>query len=71
MAKTTLRPAEREEIERLRSVYGRVKSPDIELLMEWEAQGGCEAVCPYHCWVEPDGICPHGGRSWFLFLGLI
>jgi hypothetical protein len=23
------------------------------------------------CWVEPDGICPHGCQSWFLVLGLI
>jgi hypothetical protein len=44
---------------------------DIETLMGWEAEGGCEAACPYHCWVEPDGVCPHGNPSWLLKLGLI
>ena len=43
--------------------------PDIETLMEWEAQGGCEATDG--CWVEPDGTCTHGRRSWLLELGLI
>ena len=45
--------------------------PDIETLMEWEAEGGCEAACPHACWVEPDGHCPHGNPSWLLKLGLI
>jgi hypothetical protein len=43
--------------------------PDLETLMEWEAEGGCEATDG--CWVEPDGACPHGHRSWLLELGLI
>lgn len=45
------------------------EAPDVETLMEWEAEGGCEAIDG--CWVEPDGICPHGCRSWLLELGLI
>jgi len=45
--------------------------PDVETLIAWEAQGGCEAACPHHCWVEPDGTCPHGNPSWLLKLGLI
>lgn len=45
------------------------QAPDIETLIEWEADGGCEATDG--CWVEPDGICPHGCRSWLLELGLI
>jgi hypothetical protein len=45
--------------------------PDIETLMEWEAEGGCEAACPYGCWVEPDCHCEHGHPSWLLKLGLI
>lgn len=49
----------------------RLEPPDIETLMEWEAEGGCEAACPYGCWVEPDGTCPHGNPSWLLRLGLI
>ena len=43
--------------------------PDLETLMEWEAEDGCEATDG--CWVEPDGTCPHGHRSWLLELGLI
>jgi hypothetical protein len=26
--------------------------------MEWEAEGGCEAACPEHCWIEQDGHFP-------------
>ncbi|MBN1218757.1 MAG: hypothetical protein JXM69_07510 [Anaerolineae bacterium] len=48
-----------------------LKPPDLETLMEWEAEGGCEAACPHHCWVEPDGVCQHGQPSWLLKLGLI
>lgn len=40
--------------------------PDIETLVEWEAEGSCEAACPHHGWVEPDGVCPHGNPSWLL-----
>ena len=43
-----------------------VEPPDIETLMEWEAEGGCEATDG--CWVEPDGTCEHGHRSWLLEL---
>ncbi len=31
-----------------------MEPPDLETLMEWEAEGGCEAACPHGCWVEPD-----------------
>jgi hypothetical protein len=48
-----------------------LEPPDIQTLIEWEAEGGCEAACPYGCWVEPDGHCPHGNPSWLLKLGLI
>jgi hypothetical protein len=40
-------------------------------LIQWEAQGGCEAACPHGCWVEPDGHCPHGKPSWLIVMGLI
>ncbi len=43
--------------------------PDLATLMEWEAEGGCEATDG--CWVEVDGTCPHGCKSWLLELGLI
>jgi hypothetical protein len=47
----------------------RAQAPDLETLMAWEAEGGCEAVDS--CWVEPDGTCPHGCPSWLLVMGLI
>jgi hypothetical protein len=37
-----------------------LKPPDVETLIAWEAEGGCEAACPHHCWVEPDGAPRHG-----------
>jgi hypothetical protein len=48
-----------------------LRPPDVETLIAWEAEGGCEAACPHHCWVEADGVCPHGNPSWLLKLGLI
>ena len=43
--------------------------PSVEQLIEWEAEGGCEATDG--CWVEPDGTCEHGCKSWFIVLGVI
>jgi len=43
--------------------------PTIEELEEWMLEGGCYTPCG--CWVEPDGICEHGQKSWLLILGLI
>ena len=48
-----------------------LESPSLELLMAWEAEGWCEAACPHHCVVEPDGCCEHGKPSWLLEMGLI
>ncbi len=48
-----------------------LRPPDVETLIEWEAEGGCEAACPHRCWVEPDGTCPHGNPGWLLKMGLI
>lgn len=48
-----------------------LEPPDLETLIAWEAEGGCEAACPHNCWVECDGTCPHGNPSWLLKLGLI
>ena len=45
--------------------------PDLQTLMTWESEGGCEAACPHRCWTDPDGVCPHGHPSWLLKLGLI
>jgi len=47
----------------------KARMPDVETLMAWESEGGCEAVDS--CWVEPDGVCPHGCPSWLLVMGLI
>ena len=49
----------------------KLRPPDVETLIEWEFEGGCEAACPHRCWVEPDGTCTHGNPSWLLRLGLI
>ena len=48
-----------------------LEPPDVETLIAWEAEGACEAACPHHCWVEADGVCPHGNPSWLLKLGLV
>jgi len=45
------------------------ESPSIEQLQEWSDEGGCEATDG--CWVEPDGECEHGCKSWLLELCMI
>ena len=47
----------------------REPEPSIEQLEEWMNEGGCEATDG--CWVEPDGTCEHGCKSWALEMGLI
>ena len=47
----------------------KTKVPTLEKIMEWEAKGGCEATDG--CWVEPDGVCEHGCKSWMLVMNLI
>jgi len=54
-----------------RAAKPQLTPPDVETLMEWEAEEDCEVACPHHCWVEPDGTCPHGHPSWLLKMGLI
>jgi hypothetical protein len=49
----------------------QLEPPDLETLMAWVEEGGCEAACPDSCWIEPDGVCSHGHPSWLLKLGLI
>lgn len=48
-----------------------MNQPSFEALQEWMEEGGCEAACEEQCWVEPDGICEHGKKSWLLVLGMI
>ena len=43
--------------------------PSLEQLEEWLSEGGAEATDG--CWVEPDGVCPHGHQSWLRLMGLI
>ena len=45
------------------------KQPSLAQLERWVDRGGCKATDG--CWVEPDGICPHGCKSWLLVMGLI
>lgn len=46
------------------------EEPDLATLEEWLWEdGGCEATDS--CWVEVDGVCPHGHPAWLLKLGLV
>ena len=44
-------------------------TPNLADLEAWLDDGGCEATDG--CWVEPDGVCPHGCQSWLIVLGMI
>ena len=46
----------------------KMKSPSYKTMMRWIEEGRSKATDG--CWVEPDGICPHGCRSWLVELGL-
>ena len=46
-----------------------VEEPMAENVWENFDEGRCEATDG--CWVEPDGVCPHGHPSWLLYWGLI
>ena len=49
---------------------GHPQPPDLDQLLDWLAEGGCEARC--ECFVEPDGVCPmHNQPSWLIVLGMI
>lgn len=43
--------------------------PDFDQIEEWLDEGGCEATDG--CWVEIDGTCEHGCKSWLLEYGLV
>ena len=74
-----LKPEDRTSTYRVRAIPAepevtgdsQLEPPDIETLIAWEEEGGCEAACPYACWVEPDGTCEHGNPSWLIVMGLI
>lgn len=46
-----------------------VEKPSDEVLKSWFMDSMCQATDG--CQVEHDGICPHGHRSWFLYLGIM
>lgn len=48
----------------------RTKVPSLKAIEHAvETRGGCPATDG--CWVEPDGTCPHGAKSWLLEWGMI
>jgi len=47
----------------------KVKVPSVPTLKKWSDKGGCKTPCG--CWVEADGECQHGNKSWMIILGLI
>ena len=47
----------------------RTKEPTVGTMQRWMDDGIAEATDG--CTVEPDGVCPHGCKSWLLVLGLI
>ena len=49
--------------------YKYLHPPSTEQLIQWENEGGCEATDG--CWVETDGECEHGCKSWLALLGMI
>ena len=74
-----LKPEDRTSTYRVRAIpaesekkgFSKLQPPDIETLLAWDEEGGCEAACPYGCWVEPDGTCEHGNPNWLIVMGLI
>lgn len=47
----------------------RGPEPDIDTLIRWMDEGGCQATDG--CTVDPDGRCRHGCESWLVELGMI
>ncbi len=46
----------------------KMKAPSYRTMMKWIDEGRSKATDG--CWVEPDGRCPHGCKSWLLVLGV-
>ena len=46
-----------------------ITPPSYKKLEEWHNNGGCKTPCG--CWVEPDGECEHGNKSWLQLIGFI
>lgn len=45
------------------------QAPSLKTVERWIIEEKAEATDS--CQVEPDGICPHGYKSWLLIYGLI
>lgn len=45
------------------------KQPSQRTLEKWSMDGVAKATDG--CTVEPDGVCPHGAKSWLVELGLV
>lgn len=43
--------------------------PGYKKLEQWHSAGGCKTPCG--CWVEPDGECEHGNKSWLMLMNFI
>lgn len=69
MTTTWDRYSVRAQEDRLVSPRRRSRRPSLATLERWMEEGGCKATDG--CWVEPDGECEHGARSWLLVMGLI
>jgi hypothetical protein len=64
------RPITREEIlDILRAKRERAgrKAPSLATMERWAESGRAKATDG--CTVEPDGVCPHGCKSWLIVLG--
>lgn len=47
----------------------KIPYPGMGDLADWLDEGGSETPCG--CWVEPDGECEHGEKSWMRIMGVI
>jgi len=47
----------------------RRRAPSQTQIARWLDEGGARATDG--CWVEPDGRCKHGARSWLIVLGMV
>ena len=61
--------ANRKQDEQEGKIIIGITSPAYKKLEEWSNNGGCKTPCG--CWVEPDGECVHGNKSWLLLMNFI
>lgn len=61
--------AKRHQDEKDGKIIIGITPPSYKKLEEWNNNGGCKTPCG--CWVEPDGECEHGNKSWLLLMKFI